>query len=98
MKSEQQNAQTNTVSSNDLLAEIEQLRETNRRLHRRVQVDENTPLFSRGSSWGYSRGVKNTEERLTKEFEKRMADYKNATRKEMRRLRDMANDLNQGER
>ena len=88
---------TDCVNYNCLLAEIEQLRKTNRRLHRRVQIDENAPLFARGQKWGYSQGVKKTEERLTKKFEKELADYKNATRKEMRRLRDLTNVIGEPE-
>jgi flagellar biosynthesis/type III secretory pathway protein FliH len=71
--------------------ELEQLRETNRRLHRRVQAIEGEKRYQNAWSDGYRAGSSSAYDRAKKDFDKRMADYKHATRTEMAKLRDQSN-------
>jgi flagellar biosynthesis/type III secretory pathway protein FliH len=75
------------------LEEIEQLRETNRRLHRRLQAIEGEKRYQNAWGDGYRSGESNGYEKARKNFDKRMGDYKHATRIEMEKLRSQSNSL-----
>jgi len=62
--------------------------ETNRSLHRRVQEMEGKFQREHYYGWGYKLGVEKTTVRERAAAEKRLADYKHATRTEMAALRE----------
>lgn len=80
-----------SFSSSDLLAQLSEARETNKRLNRRVQDLESKiakgRMYQMGWSAGWSSGRDDAEERAKKHYERKLAEYKHATRDEMRKLR-----------
>ena len=90
-KNDNETAAMSGVDSSDWLSQLSAARETNKRLNRRVQDLESKiakgQMYQMGWSAGWNSGRDDAEERARKHYEQKLAEYKHATREEMRKLR-----------